>query len=74
MQTTDFLQGGNPDLGYIKRKEFTVGLDASLWKGLVRLNANYFVTNTEGLLAQPQNYPSYFQTYYPKSDMRPYIT
>ena len=73
MQTTDFLQGGNPDLGYIKRKEFTVGLDASLWKGLVRLNANYFVTNTEGLLAQPQNYPSYFQTYYPKSDMRPYI-
>jgi hypothetical protein len=24
MQTTDFLQGGNPDLGYIKRKDWTL--------------------------------------------------
>ncbi|WP_291528791.1 SusC/RagA family TonB-linked outer membrane protein [Bacteroides sp. UBA939] len=73
MQTSDYLRGGNPNLGYIKRKEFTAGLDASLWKGFVKLNANFFLTNTEGLLAQPVTYPSYFQTYYPVSDMRPYI-
>jgi len=73
MQTTDYLQGGNPNLGYIKRKEFTAGLDASLWKGFVRLNANFFLTNTDGLLAKPVTYPVYFQTYYPVSDMRPYI-
>lgn len=73
IQSTDYLQGGNPNLGYIKRKEFTAGLDASLWKGFVKLNANFFLTNTDGLLAQPVNYPVYFQTYWPKSDMRPYI-
>lgn len=73
MQGTDYQQGGNPELGYIKRKELAVGLDASLFKGLIRLNANFFNTDTEGLLALPYTaYPSYFQTYRQVSLMMPY--
>jgi hypothetical protein len=61
-------------LGFIKRKEFTVGLDASLWKGLLKLNANFFTTKTEGLLTTPSTiFPSYFQTYWPVSSFLPYM-
>ncbi|MGL4518607.1 MAG: SusC/RagA family TonB-linked outer membrane protein [Phocaeicola sp.] len=74
LQTADSRRGGNNDLTFIKRKEFSVGLDASLWKGLLKLNANYFVTNTEGLLTTPTTiYPNYFSTYWPESSFLPYM-
>lgn len=74
IQTSDSQRGENLDLTFIKRKEFTVGLDASLWKGLVRLNANFFTTSTEGLIAEASStlYPSYFYTYWPVSSFLPY--
>lgn len=77
MQTSDSKRAANYDLTFVKRKELTVGLDASLWKGLVKLQANYFLTNTNGLLTTAGNlYPSYFdidKPGRPVSSFLPYI-
>lgn len=74
MQTSDSQRGGNKDLGFVKRKEFRVGLDASIANGLVKLNANYYNVKFDGLLTTPETlYPSYFHTYYPVSAFLPYI-
>jgi hypothetical protein len=54
-------QGANPNLTFVQRKEFRAGLDASLLKGLITLDANYFLQNTNGLLTRGVTiYPSYF--------------
>ncbi len=74
MQTSDSQRGGNVDLTFIKRKEFRVGLDASLFDGAITLNANYFNINTNGLITTPStSYPSYFQTYWPVSTFLAYM-
>lgn len=54
--------GNNPDLNYVQRNEFRMGLEASLIKRLVTLDANYFLQYTNGGLATGINtvYPSYF--------------
>lgn len=68
MQTSDSQRGGNDDLGFIKRKEFRIGLDAGLWNGLIDLDANFFNIATDGLITTPSvSFPSYFQTYWPVS-------
>ncbi len=73
LQTFDSHRGGNPDLTYIKRKEFTVGINASMLNNQLQVRANYFNTKTDGLLGIPAvEYPNYFQTWWPVSDMRPY--
>ena len=74
MQTSDSQRGGNSNLTFIKRKEFRLGLDASLFEGAVTINANYFNVCTNGLPITPSvSFPSYFQTYYPTSTFLPYI-
>lgn len=74
MQTSDSQRGGNDGLGFVKRKELRLGLDASFGKGLVKINANYFNVKFDGLLVTPENiYPSYFHTYWPVSTFLPYI-
>lgn len=74
MQSADSRRSGNDNLTFVKRKELAVGLDASLWKGLLKLNANVFTTSTEGLLTTPSTiFPSYFQTYWPVSSFLPYM-
>lgn len=54
--------GDNPDLDFITRTEYRVGLDATLFDQLLRVNANYFHQDTKGLLTQGTAtiYPSYF--------------
>lgn len=63
--TTGSVQGQNLDLTFIKRKEFRVGLDASLFNHLITVNSNYFVQNTNGLLTQGSStiFPSYFSNW-----------
>lgn len=74
MQAADSQRSANEDLTFIKRKEVTVGLDATLWKGLLKVNANFFTVTTEGLLTTPSTiYPSYFMTYWPVSSFLPYM-
>lgn len=73
LQSFESRRAANEDLTFVKRKEFTVGVDASLWKGLVKLNANFFHTTTEGLITTLATaYPNYFQSYYPESSFVPY--
>ena len=64
---------GNPDLTYIKRKEFNVGLRGSLWNKLITFDFNYFRSEMDGGLAYAYSrYPNYLeQTGYPTSNMLP---
>lgn len=72
MQTSDSQRGENVNLGFIKRKEFRFGLDASFGKGLVKLNANYFNVKFDGLVITPEaNFPSYYHTNWPVSTFLP---
>lgn len=56
-------RGDNMDLDFITREEFRAGLDIAFFNDLLRVNANYFYQNTNGLLTQGSStiYPSYFQ-------------
>ena len=60
--TTGSKRGDNPNLTFITREEFRVGLDAILFNRLININANYFTQKTNGLLTQGAStiYPSYF--------------
>lgn len=72
MQTSDSKRAANYDLTFIKRKEFRVGLDASLFGGFIKLNANYFINNLNGfIVASDVNFPNYFHTYWPVSQFIP---
>ena len=74
MQTSDSQRGANDELGFVKRKEFRVGIDASLWNGLISLNANYFNVKFDGLLVTPEaQMPSYYHTYWPTSTFLAYM-
>ena len=74
MQTSDSQRGANYELGFVKRKEFRAGIDASLWNGLISLNANYFNVKFDGLLITPESQmPSYYHTYWPTSTFLAYI-
>lgn len=57
----------NPDMTFIQRQEFRVGLETSLLNRLIVLDANYFMQNTDGLLTQGSNtiFPSYYSSLYP---------
>ncbi|NMA73416.1 MAG: SusC/RagA family TonB-linked outer membrane protein, partial [Bacteroidales bacterium] len=60
--TTGSKRGDNPDLSFINREEFRIGIDAMLFNNLLKLNANYFRQDTKGLLTRGAStvYPSYF--------------
>ena len=74
IQTSDSQRGSNEELSFIKRKEFTVGLNGAMFDNKVKFAVNYFNTTTDGLLAQPDYiYPSYLHTYWPVSTFIPYI-
>lgn len=55
-------RGSNPNLSFITRNEFRVGIDALLFNRLLKVNANYFNQKTSGLLTQGSTtlYPSFF--------------
>lgn len=69
--TTLSGRGANPDLTFIDRKEYRIGLDGGLFDNLITLDANYFRQNTEGLLGRGVTlFPSYFAG---SGDFRPWI-
>lgn len=69
--TTLSGRGSNPNLSFVKRKEVRAGLEASLFKNLITLDANYFTQNTNGLLTRGATlFPSYFTG---SGDFRPYL-
>ncbi len=53
-------QGPNPDLTFVKRHDFNVGLDAGFLGNMITLSGAYFNTKIDGLPIQAVNlYPSY---------------
>lgn len=56
------VRGGNPDLDFVERNEFRLGLETSLFNRMITVDANYFLQYTDGLLAQGENtvYPAYY--------------
>ncbi len=65
-------RGANPNLTFVERKEFRIGLDASLLNNRIQLNANYFRQYTNGLLTRGDAtvFPSYFLG---NGDFRPWL-
>ncbi|MBO9562635.1 MAG: SusC/RagA family TonB-linked outer membrane protein [Niastella sp.] len=69
--TTLSGRGGNPDLTFVSRDEFRIGLEASLLNNLISLDANYFRQNTNGLLSRGNIiFPSWFTG---SGDFRPWL-
>ena len=69
-----FTRGNNPNLGFIKRKDFNIGLRGSLINQWVTFDANYFFSRMSGGLARIASlYPSYFTQTYPESSFIPYV-
>lgn len=64
-------QGTNPDFTFVRRNEFRAGVEASLLKGAITLDVNYFRQNTNGLLTRGVlTYPSWFSG---NGDFRPWL-
>lgn len=55
-------RGENLNLGYVQRKEWRIGLQASLLDRMITVNANYFNQLTDGLLTTGSStiYPAFF--------------
>ena len=75
LAATEFQRGNNPDMTYVKRKEFTVGLRGSMWNKLIDFDFNFFTYKMDGGLTRANSlYPIYFtQTGYPSSSIIPYV-
>ena len=68
------IRSANPNLGYIKRKDFNAGLKGSLFEKLITFDINYFISRKDGGIARGTNiYPSYFVQSYPSSSFLPYM-
>lgn len=70
---TKSLRSENKDLSFIKRKEISANLRASLWDKMITADASFFINSMEGYLVQPVSYPSYFTTGYPAASFAPYV-
>ncbi len=60
------VQGENPDLTFVKRKEINVGIEGSFFNKLLSLETTFFLTQMDGLPTQRfSQYPNYFSTMVP---------
>lgn len=60
LRTTDVLRVDNYGLGFERRKEISLGLEASLFKNMVQLSASYFYSRLLGIPGQDVNaYPNF---------------
>lgn len=74
LHTFQSRQGANPDLTFVKRKEFNAGLTAGFFNNSLMINANYFNIVTDGLPVKATDfYPNYMSTYWPNSSFIPWI-
>lgn len=75
LSATEYQRSNNPNMTYVKRKEFTVGLRGSMWNNLINFDFNFFASKMDGGLARTNSlYPNYFtQIGYPTSSIMPLI-
>jgi TonB-linked SusC/RagA family outer membrane protein len=60
LRTTDVLRGDNYGLGFERRKEISLGLEASLFRNMIQLSASYFYSRLLGIPVQDVNaYPNF---------------
>lgn len=60
LRTTDVLRGENYGLGFERRKDFNLGLEASLFKNMFQISASYFYSRLVGIPVQNVNaYPNF---------------
>ena len=60
-QQTDIQRTGNEMLGFVKRKEFNIGLETSMFKNRLALNTSYYHTEITDIIGRNSNlYPNYF--------------
>ncbi len=72
-QATTSVQGANPNLSYIQRKEVNIGMEASLFKNMVWFQAMYFTQLIDGLPTQRfSQYPNYYTTLVPYTNYNSY--
>lgn len=72
--STNSKRGSNEDLTFIKRKELSANVRASLWDKLLTVNTSFFINTMEGLLIEPETlYPNYFFTYWPEASFMPIV-
>ena len=73
-RSTNSKRGANEDLTFIKRKELSANLRASLWNRKVMVNTSAFVNTMEGMIIEPMTiFPNYFFTYYPDASFVPNV-
>ena len=74
IQSVNVKNGANDDLTFIKRKEFSVNLKASLLNHMLTADLSFFHSKTNGGIINATGlYPSYFSTYYPDAKFLPYV-
>ncbi|RNI27045.1 SusC/RagA family TonB-linked outer membrane protein [Rufibacter latericius] len=73
-RTTDSRRGENPDLTFSKRKEVSLGVEASFLNRLITFEGSVFANKITGNVVQASVlYPSYFTTGWPNSSFIPYV-
>ena len=73
LKTSRSLRGANEDLTFLKRKELSANIRASLWKKMITADASFFVNSMEGAIISSGNlFPSYFD-YSDTQTFLPYI-
>ena len=69
------IRSESPKFGFIKRKDFNVGLRGALLEKMMTFDVNYFFSRMDGGLARGVNiYPNYFVQFgYPTSSLLPFM-
>jgi len=74
VQATESRRGNNNEMSFPKREEVSLGIESSLLKGAVQVEANVFANRITGNLIQAGVlFPSYFTTGFPVSSFIPYV-
>ncbi|MBR4921467.1 MAG: SusC/RagA family TonB-linked outer membrane protein [Prevotella sp.] len=67
-------RGGNNDLAYLKRKEFSASIHAELLKRSLSFDASFFTSQMDGgIILATNQVPSYFRVGYPESSFISYM-
>lgn len=73
LKTSSSKRGSNENLTFLKRKELSANIRASLWKRMVTADVSFFVNSMEGGIITAENlFPSYYN-YSDTQTLLPYI-
>lgn len=75
LRSVDVIRGENYNLGFEKRKEISLGLEASLFKNAIQITSSYYYTKLEDIPLQDVNmYPGFMSVTNPSTtSFIPYV-